>query len=364
MENQTANDTIAAAPFSLGVQILLGIILYFMTGFAMCGNMLVIVSVCAFRQLRTITNYFIISLATADLLLTILVLPFNAIFTITGHWPFGFFFCDLYISVDILACTASILNLCVIALDRYWAITSPFTYYQRVTATSSFILIGCVWVVSFLISVLPVLLNLHEDDFLRENNWYDDPSFCVLGVNGIFAVVSSIISFYIPAGVIFFVYFRIFRVARRQARQIASHNNAAQRFQDNRKGKPSMARERKAAKTLGVIMGVFIACWLPFFTVNVIDPFCGRCIPATVFNTFVWLGYINSCANPLIYAQNPSFRNAFKGLLCCHKCRGIKYRSGESSDDNATVIQQRRLANTSQVRTVSSSVMKSQVEYK
>lgn len=327
----------------------------------MFGNMLIIVAVCSFRQLRTITNYFIISLATADLLLTILVLPFNAIFTITGHWAFGFFFCDVYISVDILACTASILNLCVIAVDRYWAITSPFTYYQRVTATSAFFSITSVWVVSFLISVLPVLLNIHEDEFLKSTNWYDNESFCVFAVNPVFAVISSLVSFYIPACVICFVYFRIFQVARRQARQIASQTNA---LQNNHKRKSSMVRERKAAKTLGVIMGVFIACWLPFFTVNIVDPLCGRCIPPVVFNVCVWLGYFNSCANPLIYAQNVSFRNAFKGLLCCHKCRGIKYRTGDSSDDNATIIQQRRLPNTSTVRTVSEDVVKNREEFK
>lgn len=356
---------------SIGIQILVGSILFFMTGFAICGNLLVIISVCIFRQLRTITNYFIISLATADLMVTLFVMPFNALFIVTGKWSFGLFFCDLYISVDILACTASILNLCVIALDRYWAITSPFTYYQRVNAKSAFLLIACVWAVSFLISVLPVMLKLHIDEYLKANNWYDNPYFCALGVNGVFAVVSSTISFYVPTCVIIFVYLRIFSVARRQARQIASHNNAAMRLQNNSKGKPSMARERKAAKTLAIIMGVFIICWLPFFIVNIIDPFCGRCIPGIVFDTFVWLGYFNSCANPLIYAQNASFRNAFKAVLFCHKCRGIKYRTGESSDDHVSAVPQRlgqrgaysQEVGSPRVKTVSSEVAKQQERF-
>lgn len=77
--------------------------------------------------------------------------------------------------------------------------------------------------------------------------------------------------------------------------------------------------ETKAAKTLGIIVGGFICCWLPFFTMYLIRAFCEDCIHPTVFSVLFWLGYCNSAINPLIYALfSKDFRFAFKRIIC--KC--------------------------------------------
>ncbi|XP_071793662.1 D(1) dopamine receptor-like [Asterias amurensis] len=326
---------------------IIGIVLYAIVICSIVGNILVIVAVLSIRRLRSsITNYFIVSLAVADLMVSVLVMPFNASFEILGYWPFGLAFCDIYQAADILSATASILNLCVISLDRFMAITSPFTYYSRMNNRTAAILITTAWVVSFLISVLPVTLNLHEDEELVNIGWYTDPEFCVLAMNSTYALISSLISFYIPCVVILFTYARIYVVARRQARQIAAYDFSANRTKQDG-GTAShrrMARERKAAKTLAIIVGVFILCWLPFFVANIIDPYCGHCIPPVLFGIFVWLGYINSFLNPFIYAQNKTFRNAFKSLLFCYRCRGINARDFETSDvDDRTAHQVSRI---------------------
>ena len=298
---------------------------------------MVIIAVLSFKRLRNnVTNYFIISLATADLMVCTFVMPYNAVNEILGYWPFGLVFCDVYISLDILCCTASILNLCVISLDRYLAITSPFTYYERITKKTAGVLIAVVWIVSFLISALPVNLDFHEDPEFADIGWYTDPELCVLVMNSTYALVSSIVSFYTPTVIIIFVYSRIFVVARRQARQIAAYENTAKRFTGT--SKKSMARERKAAKTLAIIVGVFIACWLPFFIANIVDPFCGRCVDVKLMTVLVWLGFVNSFLNPIIYAQNKTFRRAFKNLLCCHRCKGIQLRDTDTSDAENTAM--------------------------
>ncbi|XP_077992904.1 D(1) dopamine receptor-like [Glandiceps talaboti] len=332
-ENVTnLTDTGTGESRSLGFQIGVGLLLYSMTVIIILGNILVISSVLTFRRLRTVTNYFIVSLAVADTTVAVLVMPFAAANEIMGKWVFGTVFCRVYNCLDVLCCTASIINLCMISLDRYLAITSPFTYHQRMTSRTAAIMIAVTYAVSALISVVPVLLGWYEDERYRE--LYDDPEFCALLLNPTYALVSSLISFYIPMMIMIFTYARIFCVARKHEIRIAAQENMVNRIQysdkSGTKRKFSYARERKAAKTLGIIVGVFILCWLPFFIVNVVDPYCFGCVPVPVFTTFVWLGYVNSGLNPLIYAFNSEFRRAFKNIICCFRCRGVSERDSSN----------------------------------
>lgn len=78
-------------------------------------------------------------------------------------------------------------------------------------------------------------------------------------------------------------------------------------------------RERKAAKTLAIITGAFVVCWLPFFLMALVLPLCGeKCsLNETIASLFLWLGYFNSTLNPVIYTIfSPEFRQAFKRILC------------------------------------------------
>ena len=90
--------------------------------------------------------------------------------------------------------------------------------------------------------------------------------------------------------------------------------------------------ETKAAKTLAIIVGLFIVCWLPFFTVYVIRAFCSNCINSTVFSVIFWLGYCNSAVNPMIYALfSKDFRFAFKLIICRCFCGGANRRTPSMS---------------------------------
>ena len=93
------------------------------------GNILVVLSVCLYKRMRTFTNILLTSLATADLCVGVIVMPLALIDLLYRHnWPFGRMLCRIWATVDVLLCTASILNLCIISLDRYMAITSPLRY--------------------------------------------------------------------------------------------------------------------------------------------------------------------------------------------------------------------------------------------
>ncbi|NWS09241.1 DRD1 protein, partial [Motacilla alba] len=97
----------------------------------------------------------VVSLAVSDLLVAVLVMPWRAASDVLGFWPFGAF-CDLWVAFDITCCTASILHLCLISVERYWAIADPFRYQRRVTQRLAFVTIAVAWLLSLLISFIPV----------------------------------------------------------------------------------------------------------------------------------------------------------------------------------------------------------------
>ncbi|XP_019730147.1 D(1)-like dopamine receptor [Hippocampus comes] len=321
-----------------------------LTGFVLCalivstllGNTLVCAAVVKFRHLRSkVTNSFVISLAVSDLFVAVLVMPWRAVSEVAGAWLFGRF-CDTWVAFDIMCSTASILNLCIISMDRYWAISSPFRYERKMTRRFAFVMIGVAWTLSILISFIPVQLNWHRDaralnatgataDQRRQPQ--DD---CNASLNRTYAIASSLISFYIPVLIMVGTYTRIFRIAQTQIRRISSLERApaaapAPRArasaQDESALKSSFKRETKVLKTLSIIMGVFVFCWLPFFVLNCVVPFCQAadapgappCVSDTTFSIFVWFGWANSSLNPVIYAFNADFRKAFSTILGCNR---------------------------------------------
>ncbi|XP_062857001.1 D(1) dopamine receptor [Trichomycterus rosablanca] len=303
------------------------------------GNMLVCAAVTKFRHLRSkVTNFFVISLAVSDLLVAILVMPWKAVTEIAGFWPFGSF-CDIWVAFDIMCSTASILNLCVISVDRYWAISSPFRYERKMTPKVAFVMISTAWTLSVLISFIPVQLNWHKaqtDSFLQHGNTSQEGPIinnCDSSLNRTYAISSSLISFYIPVAIMIVTYTQIYRIAQKQIRRISALERAAESAKirhdsmtsnsntDSESSfKMSFKRETKVLKTLSIIMGVFVCCWLPFFILNCMVPFCEQnfpCISPTTFDIFVWFGWANSSLNPIIYAFNADFRKAFAILLGC-----------------------------------------------
>ncbi|XP_004541148.1 D(1) dopamine receptor [Maylandia zebra] len=343
------NGFLDEAPSS---RVLTGCFLSLLILTTLLGNTLVCAAVTKFRHLRSkVTNFFVISLAVSDLLVAILVMPWKAVTEIAGFWPFGSF-CDTWVAFDIMCSTASILNLCVISLDRYWAISSPFRYERKMTPTVAYIMISVAWTLSVLISFIPVQLNWHKaqtksytaltgSSVSLASNATSYPENCDSSLNRTYAISTSLISFYIPVVIMVATYTQIYRIAHRQIRRISALERAAESAKNRHDSmgrgssiadsessfRLTFKRETKVLKTLSVIMGVFVCCWLPFFILNCMVPFCEQssggeafpCISPTTFDVFVWFGWANSSLNPIIYAFNADFRKAFSILLGCHR---------------------------------------------
>ncbi|XP_060692743.1 D(1) dopamine receptor-like [Hemiscyllium ocellatum] len=344
-QNTTTMDgSSLAAEQDSSFRVLTGCFLSLLILSTLLGNTLVCVAVIRFRHLRTkVTNLFVISLAVSDLLVAVLVMPWKAVSEIAGFWPFGPF-CNVWVAFDIMCSTASILNLCVISVDRYWAISSPFRYERKMTPKVAFVMISAAWSLSLLISFIPVQLDWHKarvPSGLLGNATSQRPGDnCDSSLNRTYAISSSLISFYIPVAIMIVTYTRIYRIAQKQIRRISALERAAvhaKNCQSNRSSastadiqpessfKLSFKRETKVLKTLSVIMGVFVCCWLPFFILNCLVPFCEShasppplpCVSGSTFDVFVWFGWANSSLNPIIYAFNADFRKAFSTLLGC-----------------------------------------------
>ena len=402
---------------------------------AIVGNVFVIAAIAREKNLKSVQNYLILSLSVADLMVAALVMPLALLDQISKNWFLGPELCDLWISLDVVCCTSSILHLVCIALDRYWSVTR-IDYMHTRTARRVCGMIAISWIISVLISV-PPLLGWKDDQYSTENTGQ-----CIISQHPLYTVYSTMGAFYVPLLLIIIIYLKIYNAAKSSIRKrhfqaykdmaktfkpriasgmngqhnttslaqapvttggnqaqngasttlplvalplstspnssvssegniaaddnknkvtakpylvdqieteievvtplnahnghddvddVTSHSSLAavaaaaqptktkKHEQVDKRQKVRMERERKAARTLAIITGTFIVCWLPFFTWSLARPFCAHTfqLPDALWHTFVWLGYLNSLLNPVIYTVfNPDFRAAFKHCLC------------------------------------------------
>nr|XP_056711825.1 5-hydroxytryptamine receptor 7-like [Euleptes europaea] len=341
-------------------KVVIGTVLSVITLLTIAGNSLVIISVCIVKKLRQPSNYLVVSLAAADLSVAFAVMPFVIITDLVGgEWLFGEVFCNVFIAMDVMCCTASIMTLCVISVDRYLGITRPLTYPVRQDGKLMAKMVFIVWLLSASIT-LPPLFGWAKNITVER--------VCLISQDFGYTVYSTGVAFYIPMTVMLVMYNRIYKAAQASAekhrfmdlsrhhdqdgaycieigvrgQRSAKRDKAAEEcvtlsklLRQDRKNISIFKKEQKAARTLGIIVGAFTFCWLPFFLMSTARPFiCGSqcsCIPLRLERTLLWLGYTNSLINPLIYALfNRDLRTTFWSLLRC-SYRNINRRLSAAS---------------------------------
>lgn len=155
------NDTISVPHYPSGYTlpeiVLASVVVTILMIIVIVGNMLVIIAIVTEKALKNIQNWFIASLAVADFFLGLIIMPFSLANELMGYWIFGAWWCDIHSAMDVLLSTASIMNLCLISLDRYWSITQAVEYLKKRTPVRAVVMIGSVWLLSGLICIPPLL---------------------------------------------------------------------------------------------------------------------------------------------------------------------------------------------------------------
>ncbi|CAN0094135.1 unnamed protein product [Lampetra planeri] len=390
--NSSSNDTATndwQLPHSTTTMVTLTLVVSFIILVTIFGNSLVAIAVFTSKSLKAAQNLFLVSLAAADILVATLVMPFSLANELMGYWVFGSFWCEMYLALDVLFCTSSIVHLCAISLDRYWSVTQAVRYNMKRTPRRVKRAIVIVWVIAAFISFPPLVgtgrppADVHRHQGAGRNTSGSPSSssvlpMCKLNEETWYVLSSCTASFFAPCLIMLLVYARIYQVAKGRARRrsrggsereapLLQQNPSAFESQADElrplfppppqhspppppqappppslsttlapcaprqnghtkmaRRKLTAAREKRFTFVLAVVMGVFVACWFPFFFSYSLTKICeASCKPPEyLFKFFFWCGYCNSSLNPLIYTVfNQDFRRAFKNILCRRRPR-------------------------------------------
>uniref|UniRef100_A0A3B1K3F3 Muscarinic acetylcholine receptor n=1 Tax=Astyanax mexicanus TaxID=7994 RepID=A0A3B1K3F3_ASTMX len=334
------------------------------------GNILVIVSFRVNPLLRTVSNYFLLSLAVADLILGTISMNLYTTYILLGRWTLGNLACDVWLAVDYVASNASVMNLLAISFDRYLSVTRPLTYRASRTTKRAALMISLAWGVSFILWAPAILFWQH---IVGERTVAEDQCSIQFLSEPVITFGTAIAAFYLPVCVMVALYWKVYRETEKRSQQLAGlmasrggdtkkpwndcinayklgetssrgeeevslkldfmdqfHQHfstmdtpgsslSQTRAQRSRKPRSwSLVREKKAARTLSAILLAFIVTWTPYNIMVLVSTFCDDCVPEGLWQLGYWLCYVNSTVNPVCYALcNKQFRVTFKALLLC-----------------------------------------------
>ncbi|KAK7934458.1 hypothetical protein WMY93_005354 [Mugilogobius chulae] len=202
------------APYSPEATAAFATAITLMVVFTIVGNVMVIIAVLTSRSLRGPQNLFLVSLAAADILVATLIIPFSLANELLGYWYFKSLWCEIYLALDVLFCTSSIVHLCAISLDRYLSI-SKVTYGRQRTPKRIKAAIVVVWLISAVIS-FPPLLSLNKSE--KKDEGVDRGPQCRLNDERWYILYSTIGSFFAPCLIMILVYIRIYQIAKQRTR--------------------------------------------------------------------------------------------------------------------------------------------------
>ncbi|XP_049641167.1 trace amine-associated receptor 6 [Suncus etruscus] len=305
---ENVNGSCVKTPYSPGPRVILYAVFGLGAVLAVFGNLLVMVSIFHFKQLHSPTNFLISSLACADFLVGVTVMPFSMVRSVESCWYFGRSFCTFHTCCDVAFCYSSLFHLCFISIDRYIAVTDPLVYPTKFTVNVSGICISISWIFPLVYSGTVFYTGANDDGLEELSSAVNCVGGCQTIVNQNWVLV-DFLAFFLPSLIMIILYSNIFLVARQQAKKI---ENTSSKTESSDSYKSRVARrERKAAKTLGITVIAFMISWLPYSIDSLIDAFVGFITPAYIYEICVWCAYYNSAMNPLIYALfYPWFRKA------------------------------------------------------
>ncbi|XP_077597202.1 adenosine receptor A2b [Stigmatopora nigra] len=317
------------------------------------GNVLVCWAVAVNSTLKNATNYFLVSLAVADILVGCLAIPFAI--TISIGIRLDFYGC-LFLACFVLVLTqSSIFSLLAIAIDRYLAVKIPLRYKELMTGKTAREIIAILWILSFVIGLVPffgwnIKRSSCDDDSASDNATVavseNGDARSLLGSCELRCFFEKVVdmeymvyfNFFVcvllPLLIMLGIYMKIFTVARMQLRQIELKCVANGDNQHH----GLLQREIRAAKSLSIIVGLFAICWLPVHILNCLTLFYQDLPkPKEVMYLAIILSHANSAVNPVIYAYRiQDFRTTFHKILQRHVlCRKEELDVGSNGSRRA-----------------------------
>ena len=264
-------------------------------------NIALIVKINLRPKHKLFTRFFLTSLASVDLCVGILLMPFSIF---DGLYDlrnlFGSKTCALFNSFDVMLSTSSILHLGILTYERYIALCKTLSYGIKCNKNTIKVFTCVNWILVIMISFGIILPGYHEVgiDTIVLKCIYASANSCVNVFGIYYAVTSSVISFFLPGVLIICFNVRVFKHVRFQSqyRRDVLGIKACQRVRSGRQ-----SQSMRVARTIAILTGCFFVCWLPFFIINVLSGFINYKVPVILDFVVLWLGYCNSAMNPLLY---------------------------------------------------------------
>ena len=276
---------------------------------ALLGNIILCLAVYKVRAIRKIQNYYIVALSTSDFLFIFICVPPSLAALFIGRWPFGDTICQIQGNVVFFYASFSLLNLTLIAINRYVKMVWSVNIYQKMYTKNNVLL--SLWACGIFSTLFIIPLNASKFCFhpgiavcfaCKRSDTKEQAL-----LFGSYAVLFAI-SF--PA--LTLCYYKVFRKVRAHFAQIADSTL-------NQDALKSFAEEIKITKILFAVLTSFILCWGPAFTIETLDTLSGEStLHRQVYLIISFVGLVNAAINPVIYGfTQKQFRDAYKEILTC-----------------------------------------------
>ena len=306
-------------------------VLIFICTTSILGNISLFFVFTRRKILRTISNGFLLNLAFADLLVSMLNMPITVVTIIKERWIFGDTACVFFGFITMLSFVSSVMSLAMIAINRYYYVVKWKTYSITFTSKKSALFAAVVWLISVLLSVPPLF-------GWAEYRYIPGKSYCfVFWPSDVYYMYFMLtICFFGPLIAMCVSYFKILKFTREAKRRVnhwqlnsiqppheiqTCRENGIAPHEKRRNFFKMTQEEVKITNTLLIVVACFMACWAPFAITMFIDVYHPRPLPRAIDIGTLLLGYANSMCNPVVYGiRNQAFRRELIKLVTGCNC--------------------------------------------
>ncbi|XP_028971364.2 trace amine-associated receptor 8a-like [Esox lucius] len=300
---QDGNSSCRKTSISTSIYVTLYIFFSLISVVTVFLNLLVIISISHFKVLHSPTNLLILSLAVSDLLVGLIVIPAMTAAILESCWVSGEYFCALLLYILYLCTSSSVGNLVLISIDRYVAVCDPLMYHMKITTKRTMCSVSVTWFCCITYNAVLIKLSINEQ---VPRKCFEECFF--VQVDYWLGLTDFLITMITPSSTIITLYLKIFLVAKLQARKVCSKGPATV---SDVKTVQADKSERKATKTLGIVVFNYLLCWNPFMYL-----FLNFSKDNLSSYTISFLSLVNSFINPIIYAfYYPWFKVTAKSIL-------------------------------------------------